>query len=195
MAGIPAGCEFDKLRLTVLLANERDAGDRMDAAAARSLEHDEEERFNAALLDAFTDDFKLEQMLWFRLGRKLAEIVPGESNRQKIVFKLIQDANAGGWWAQLLQAARDSQPQSLHLLTFAQEVGLAIAPPDEPAEDQATPTGKFASQTPWTGPLDLATWRTRFSEIERRGAASSSGGRMAYSCRPAPAFWWAPTSY
>lgn len=95
----------------------------MDSSEGRSLRHNEEERFASALLNAFVGTSKLKQVLWYRLGRNLDDIVPEQTDREAIVFELIQEANAGGWWAQLLQAARYSQPQNQPLLAFAQESG------------------------------------------------------------------------
>jgi hypothetical protein len=74
------------------------------------------EQFSKALRDAVAYDARrLERLLRFRLDRNLQDIIVGGS-LEEIVFEVIRVAESGGWTAQLLRAARESNPgnPSLH---------------------------------------------------------------------------------
>jgi len=83
------------------------------------------EQFVNALLGAFPSQARLAQMIRFRLDRSLDAIALGGS-LQEIVFRLIETAEAEGWLAQLVAAARESNPGNSSLLVFAQQFGLGI---------------------------------------------------------------------
>lgn len=110
-----------------------------------------------ALLDAFPRRDKLEQMVRFRLDKNLTAIALG-NDLTEIVFKLIQTAEAEGWTAQLVAGARESNPGNPHLLTFAQQFGLAPATPSQPELERIVKTTNSF--------LDVDMWRTRLGEIE-----------------------------
>lgn len=132
-----------------------------------SLSHVDEEQFANALLSAFPKVFKLKQLLWYRLGRNLDDFVPEQSDREVVVFELIQEASAGGWWPQLLQAARHSQPQNSLLLEFGQQRGLALAPSgvSAPAPALVAPAPATSHRS---GFLDTGVLLARLGEIEGR---------------------------
>jgi len=84
-----------------------------------------------ALISAFPEKSRLEQMLYFELGRKLNEITR-DSDLQDITFKLIQTAEAHGWLLDLVRAARKENSGNLQL----QAIALELLPPEPPAKSQ-----------------------------------------------------------
>src|SRR2546427_3512911 len=78
------------------------------------------EQLNKALFEAFDED-NLEQMLRFRLGKRLSSIAPSNKNLPTTIFKLIDRAEREGWILQLMVAARESNPGNPSLLEFAQQ--------------------------------------------------------------------------
>ena len=176
----------------------------MDAAAARSLKYDEEERFNAALLAAFDDSFELQRLLWHRLGRNLDDIVPNQANREQIVFELIRKANSGGWWAQLLVATRDSRPRiqtCSHLPRRSDSRSAAPVAPPRAASDtcarertrscrRTCPGRPLVAWAAQSGPVAGTTGRHRGEGLprrnrdrgrERRDAGQAPGARIPWS--------------
>jgi len=71
-----------------------------------------------ALISAFPEKSRLEQMLYFQLGRNLNEITR-DSDLQDITFKLIQVAEAEGWLLDLVSAARKENPRNSQLEVIA----------------------------------------------------------------------------
>ena len=61
-----------------------------------------------ALLDAYDKD-SLARMLKFRLNIRLDQII-GEDSLRDMIFELIGVAEMEGWTANLISAARESQP-------------------------------------------------------------------------------------
>lgn len=117
------------------------------------------QQFAAALLDAFPSQMKLVQMLRFRLDKNLPAISLG-TNLQDIVFDLIGAAEAEGWTAKLLAAARESNPGNPELLAFAQQFGLVSSKASrQDIERIIRTTNSF---------LDVAQWRTQLGEMEGR---------------------------
>jgi hypothetical protein len=57
-----------------------------------------------ALISAFLDKRKLEEMLYFELDKQLNEIAQ-DSDLEYVVFQLIRRAEAEGWLVDLVQAA------------------------------------------------------------------------------------------
>jgi hypothetical protein len=70
-----------------------------------------------ALLDAFPSRPKLEQMLFFHLGKNLRDIVD-TNGLQDSVFMLMQQAVAEGWLLSLIRAAHEANPNNPRLLAF-----------------------------------------------------------------------------
>lgn len=121
----------------------------------------EYEQFSKALRDAVAYDVtRLARMLRYRLDKNLQDIIIG-GGLEEIVFEVIRVAEAEGWTAQLLAAARESNPGNPSLLAFAQQFGLAPAnaPSGAALERIIRETNSF---------LDVTRWRTQLGEIEGR---------------------------
>jgi hypothetical protein len=79
---------------------------------------------------------------------------------EAVVVDVLQDAQAQGWMAQLLTAAREAAPQNATFQSIAEEVGLisAFRRRDlKRLEHLARPYGRF---------VDIGQWRARLGEIE-----------------------------
>jgi hypothetical protein len=81
------------------------------------------EQLSEALIAAFPDVAKLQHMLRFKLDKSLDEIALGNSLKD-ISFRVIGRAEAEGWTAQLVAAAREANPGNPLLSAFAQQLGL-----------------------------------------------------------------------
>ncbi len=110
-----------------------------------------------ALIDAFPAQMRLAQMVRFRLDKNLNALALGE-NLQDIVFRLIEAAQADGWLAQLIAAARESNPGNPSLLAFAQQFSLA---PNAPRRAELEKIIKATQSF-----LDINMWRERLGQIE-----------------------------
>ncbi len=116
------------------------------------------QRFQAfveALVKAFPTPQRMDRMLQFRLEKDLARIVSLNNELDQIAFELIRAANAEGWTAELLVAARESAPNSPHLLRFAEDYGLASVDPKLER--------RVRDDLPF---IDITKWRKRLGEIE-----------------------------
>lgn len=111
------------------------------------------EALSEALRDAFSPQ-RFREMLKFKLGKRLDDYSLGEDYRE-IVFEVITHAEAEGWTAELLQAARQTVPGNASLQALAQEVSLAAITP----ELERT----IKSDNPF---LDIALFRTRLGQVE-----------------------------
>ncbi len=110
-----------------------------------------------ALLDAFPTPARLAEMVRFRIEKNLHTIAIGDDLKE-IVFKLIRTAEAEGWTAHLVVAARESNPGNPSLLAFSQQFGLAPRSPLRPELERIIKaTNSF---------LDVDKWRTRLGQIE-----------------------------
>ncbi len=74
-----------------------------------------------ALISAFPNYSSLEQLLDFELDKKL-NLITQESNLQTVVYKLIQTAQAQGWFVDLVRAAHKENPRNSQLQAIAQEL-------------------------------------------------------------------------
>jgi hypothetical protein len=111
------------------------------------------QHFSEALRDAFTVQ-RLKEMLRFRLDKRLDDYSLGEDYKE-IVFELITSAEAEGWTAELVVAARQSNPGNSLLQALAEDVALAASAPKlERIVKAANPY------------LDVALFRQRLGEIE-----------------------------
>jgi Effector-associated domain 1/CHAT domain len=79
-----------------------------------------------ALIDAFPDKSGFEEMLYYGLKKNLNEIAR-DNSLKIIVLDLIRTAEAQGWFLQLVDAARKSNPGNSRLQAIAQEL-LISAP-------------------------------------------------------------------
>lgn len=111
------------------------------------------ERLSAALRDAFSLQ-RLREMLKFKLGARLDDISLG-SDYKEIVFDVMVAAEAEGWTAELLVAARQSNPGNAALQAFAQDFALSSSTP--------TLERTIKKSNPY---LDVALFRTKLGEIE-----------------------------
>lgn len=112
-------------------------------------------QFSEALRAAFPLQ-RLREVLTFRLERRLEDYSLG-SDYQEIVFEVMTAAESEGWTAELLTAARQSNPGNAQLQAFAQEVGLAAV---TPALERT-----IREQSPY---LDVEMFRTRLAELENQ---------------------------
>ena len=108
-----------------------------------------------ALIDAFPDTNSLALMLQFRLARNLAQVAALPNKIQQIAFEIVGVANAEGWVAQLIVAARESQPGNPKLLKLCEDFGLTAA--------TAQLERKIRDDLSY---LDISAWRTRMGEVE-----------------------------
>ncbi|MGB7441828.1 MAG: effector-associated domain EAD1-containing protein [Coleofasciculaceae cyanobacterium] len=128
-----------------------------DVEVAMKLTGQQYQLLTRILLDAFLSQARLAQMVRFRLDKNLNAIALGD-DLQEIIFKLIGTAEAEGWTAQLITAARESNPGNPDLFAFAQQFGLAPITPSRPKlEKIIRATNSF---------LDINAWRERLGKIE-----------------------------
>jgi hypothetical protein len=109
-----------------------------------------------ALLDAFPDRHALDEMVRFKLDRKLDTIAP-VTELQQVVLHLIQAAEAEAWTAQLVAAARESNPRNAKLQQFAENFGLAVELPEQSDLERLELEPLF---------LDVNLWREQLGIIE-----------------------------
>jgi hypothetical protein len=110
-----------------------------------------------ALLSAFPWRKDLDQMLFLQLDRRLDAIAPFADLRS-VVSQLIKVAEAEGWTADLVAAAREANPGNPRLQDFAARYGLAAAVPG-PGELSRD----FGANTP---SLNVTAWRERIGIVE-----------------------------
>ena len=95
------------------------------------------QQFLDALLDAFRERVDLAIMLRAHLGKSLNAIANTNSLKNDLFF-LLEKAEAEGWMAELLDAARQANPGNQLLLAFASqhaaEIRRKALPPGSPAE-------------------------------------------------------------
>jgi len=111
------------------------------------------EALSEALRDAFVPQ-RFKEMLRFKLDKRLEDYSLGEDYRE-IVFEVITQAEAEGWTAELIQAARQTVPGNASLQAVAQEVSLAAVTP----ELERT----IKKENPF---LDIVAFRTRLGQVE-----------------------------
>lgn len=118
-----------------------------------NLQGDKLQRLSEALRAAYPVR-RFAEMLRFRLDKRLEEISLGADYRE-IVFDTMMAAESEGWTAELVLAARQSNPGNAALLAFAQEVTLA---PGGPQLERTVKT-----KNPF---IDVEIFRTRLGEVE-----------------------------
>lgn len=111
------------------------------------------EQLSDALRDAFSVQ-RFREMLKFKLSKRLDDYSLGEDYKE-IVFEVITAVEAEGWTAELIQAARQSNPGNAKLQALAQEVELASST----VELERT----IRADNPY---LDVEMFRTRLGQIE-----------------------------
>lgn len=132
----------------------------------RQLTGSEFREFYEALRNAFLLE-ELEQMVSFLRGEPLERIALGRSGNA-IYHRLIERAEAGGWTAELLNAARAERPDDPQLLAFAQQFGLAPTIEFVAATGES-PLGLLERQIRKSNRfLNVSDWCRRLSDVESR---------------------------
>ena len=121
--------------------------------ASLNLSGEQHQRLSEALRDAFAPQ-RLREMLKFKLGKRLDDYSLGNDYKQ-VVFEVMVAAEAEGWTAELVVAARQSNPGNAALQAVAQGVALASS---TPALERT-----IKDKQPY---LDVEVFRTRLGEIE-----------------------------
>jgi hypothetical protein len=111
------------------------------------------EQLSEALRDAFPVQ-RFREMLKFKLDKRLDDYSLG-SDYKEIVFEIMTAAEAEAWTAELILAARQSNPRNAALQALAQEVALAASTP--------VLERTIREQNPY---LDVEVFRTRLGQIE-----------------------------
>jgi len=110
-------------------------------------------QFRESLLDAF-DLNRFDEMLLFQRSLPRERIALG-NDLETIVLRVLERAEMESWTAELLHAARTTDPHNVALFSFAQQFGLA--PQTAPLER------KIREVNPAFDPLP---WRKRLAELE-----------------------------
>ncbi|GAB3842469.1 trypsin-like peptidase domain-containing protein [Dactylosporangium cerinum] len=110
------------------------------------------------LAAAFTRP-RFRELLLGRLDQRFDDFVGAEVGYRDALLQIVQDANAGLWWRDLLTAARQALPSDPGLLAFAQRFELA---PQVGLGGGALELKIRQSNSIF----DLATWLARLGEIE-----------------------------
>lgn len=141
-------------------------------------------QFSQALLNAFPNPNRLDDVLWFYLNKRRPEITLAD-DLQTRVSHILRDAVAQGWVARLITAARQANPENADLVAVAQQFGMAttIATLDN-VRVAAPPSGtalekKIKEANPFS---DIVRFRTalgqlegRICKVEVRGDGSGTG--------------------
>jgi hypothetical protein len=113
---------------------------------------------------------RFEDLLLFRMDRRLDDYVSPADDYPAALRKVIQQANAALWWRDLLSEARKAVPGDPGLLEFGEQFGLSPAAVEAGGRAEAPLRGrqlelriKAAQST-----FDIGTWRRRLGEIEGR---------------------------
>lgn len=115
------------------------------------------QQLQQAVLDAYDDLQRFDQMLRFRLDRP-RQFLSLANDLPTIVFNVIERAESESWTAELLQGARASRPENAMLLAFAQQFGLATAtPPRQELEKRIRAANSF---------LNVVQWREGLGRVE-----------------------------
>lgn len=129
-------------------------------------------RFSEVLRAAFPLP-RFDQLLLYRLGIRRPDIALGNSY-EEIIFNVFTESQSRNWTFDLLQAARDSNPDDSDLLSFAQQFGLAPATPSAPALERLINEANVS--------FDIVRWRTLLGQIETRvcRVEIDTSGRTTY---------------
>ena len=127
-------------------------------------------QFSYALLNAFPNPNRLDEVLWYYLNRRRPEITLADDLRTRVA-DILRDANAQGWIGSLLAAARQANPGNADLLSLGQQFGMAttIATVDNVAVTAQPSGAAFEKKIKEANPfLDVVTFRTELGLIEGR---------------------------
>lgn len=114
-----------------------------------------------ALIYAFPEPIRLDEVLRFRFNKRLNTYAMGDDFRA-IVFRLITAVEAEGWIDKLVVGARESNPGNPKLFVIAQELNLATPMPSE-----LTARGSLERIIRQTNSfLNVNTWRETLGKLE-----------------------------
>lgn len=125
-----------------------------------ALSGQQRKQLSDALLDAFPTVVDLTMLLQHRLSKNIQSIAPPSEALPFQAFKIIEAAEAQNWTFKLVAAARESNPDNVKLLVFAQQFGLAST--KMPHDELESLISKAQ------GYLDVAKWRTQLGALEAR---------------------------
>jgi hypothetical protein len=134
------------------------------------------QQLSEALVDAFSDEGRLRQMLRFRCDISLNAIVgPGPLVQRS--FDLIEVAEAEEWTQQLVVGARASNPRNALLAQVAEQLGLAVKAPDErQLEVLINESQGFVNPTTWREKLGALEAQVCHIEFPYRGQMVTGTG-------------------
>jgi hypothetical protein len=107
---------------------------------------------------AFPDPDQLEFMLWARLDKHLAQLVPAKVDYRVLTYRLLQATEAEGWTSDLILAACAERPGNKDLAAIAEPIGLV---PEFPADLEQMVSERG-------GLHDVASWRAELWRTEAR---------------------------
>src|SRR5437868_1402200 len=125
-----------------------------------SLTGQQRKQLSDALIDAFPSLADLTMLLQFGLDKNIQTIAPPGEALPFQVFKIMQAAEAQNWTFKLVVAARESNPDNVKLLVFAQQFGLAAT---KMTRDELESLISKAQ-----GYLDVTRWRAQLGALEGR---------------------------
>lgn len=128
------------------------------------------EEVREAFTEAYDED-TLDEMLRFRLEKKLFKIVP-KGSLNTIVFKLLDKATMEGWETKLIREAYRFNPGSEHMLRIYEKYGMApqiaLQREGQPLAGGETRKGLEKTISDDIPVLDIVKLRTRLSDFEVR---------------------------
>jgi hypothetical protein len=127
------------------------------------LDHHQIEAFGEAILDAFTPA-TLDQMLFYKLGRRLHNVAPTNVEFPTTVFEAITKAQREGWIDRMILGARQAVPGNPTLLIFSQQFGLVST--DLALERLVVETSSFLDPSDFASNLGEAETRVCQMKIE-----------------------------
>jgi hypothetical protein len=116
----------------------------------------------AAIQDALPGPPDLEQMLKFKLNKRLVTFAPTGAAYPYIVFKVVEYAQAQGWTAELLNALRATVPDNAAVFAFSQDADLSAL--SRQFERKITDASPFFDLVPLR--TSLATLEAQICRIE-----------------------------
>ena len=113
----------------------------MNAEHADALTWKQLSKFIAALLDAYPFRAEFDMMLTYQLERP--DALPDNGGFKQCVSGLIRNAKSEGWLHDLINAALEDRPRNPKLKGWAIDIGLIVAQPRLPPQQQLLDTAYF----------------------------------------------------
>jgi hypothetical protein len=135
----------------------------------RRLDGPEQGQLRDRLKAAFPRD-RFDEFLLYRLDKRAGDFTSRIDDDLTYFHRILEAANAGRWWPQLLVQARNLVPEDPDLAEFADRFGLA---PRTFLSEQGTLVRVQAPQLElkirkWQATFDIVGWRTRLGDLEGR---------------------------